>query len=71
MSAATAQLVTASTVKADPNSLSQAKLREASAKVTAATQQLVTAAKAAAQWEEEQVKRLHNLVLMFVVKSHR
>jgi len=56
VSAATAQLVTASTVKADPNSAAQSKLREASSKVTAATQQLVSAAKQAAAWEEEQSK---------------
>jgi len=54
VSASTTQLVTASTVKADPNSESQRKLRDASSRVTQATGQLVNAAKAAAQWEQEQ-----------------
>lgn len=53
VSSATAQLVTASTVKADPNSTSQMKLREAAGKVGAATRMLVKAAKEAAKWEEE------------------
>jgi len=62
VSAATAQLVTASTVKADPNSESQRKLKESSGKVTQSTQQLVTAAKNAAEWElerEEMEEALH------------
>eukprot|EP01119_Soliformovum_irregulare_P005210 TRINITY_DN1675_c0_g1_i1.p1 TRINITY_DN1675_c0_g1~~TRINITY_DN1675_c0_g1_i1.p1 ORF type:complete len:1447 (-),score=577.25 TRINITY_DN1675_c0_g1_i1:61-4401(-) len=53
VSAATTQLVTASTVKADPNSSAQRRLREASARVTASTGQLVNAAKEAAKWEQE------------------
>lgn len=53
MSAATTQLVVASTVKADPNSQSQRRLKDAASKVTQATQSLVEAAKNAAKWEEE------------------
>jgi len=55
VSASTTQLVTASTVKADPNSETQRKLREASGRVAQATNQLVTAAKTAAEWEEEKM----------------
>jgi len=55
VSAATAQLVTASTVKADPNSQAQQRLRDASSKVTQATSSLVNAAKNAAKWEEEKL----------------
>jgi len=54
VSAATTQLVTASTVKADPNSASQRRLREASSRVTQSTGMLVTAAREAAKWEQQQ-----------------
>jgi len=57
VSAATAQLVSASRAKNDPNSASQVKLSDAAKSVTSATQQLVEAAKAAAKWEEEQQAR--------------
>jgi len=57
VSAATAQLVTASTVKSDPNSQAQQRLREASSKVTQATSSLVDAAKSAAAWEEEKMEQ--------------
>jgi len=53
VAAATTQLVVASTVKADPNSQSQLKLKDAASKVSTATNSLVEAARAAAKWEEE------------------
>jgi hypothetical protein len=54
VSAATTQLVTASTVKTgNANSGSQSRLNDAAKKVTAATQSLVQAARRAAQFEEE------------------
>jgi hypothetical protein len=52
VSASTTQLVTAATVKADPNSEAQRKLTEASKRVGGATNQLVQAARNAAQWED-------------------
>jgi len=54
VSAATATLVAASTVKSNPNNPSQIKLKEASSKVNQATQMLVDAAKRARRFEEEQ-----------------
>jgi len=58
VSAATTQLVTASTVKsANVSSGNQTRLNEAAKKVTAATAALVKTAKDAAAWEEEQANQ--------------
>lgn len=53
VAATTAQLVTASRVKADPNSPAQQNLGNAAKSVTNATSKLVSAAQSAAQWKEE------------------
>jgi len=53
VSAATTQLVTASTVKTNVSPDAQRRLKDASGRVTGATQALVEAAKNAAKWAEE------------------
>jgi len=54
VAAATTQLVTASTVKSDPNSQNAQRLKDAAKQVSNSTDALVTAAREAAKWEEEQ-----------------
>jgi len=54
VAAATTQLVTASTVKSDPNSQSAQRLKDAAKQVAGSTEALVTAARDAAKWEEDQ-----------------
>jgi len=54
VAAATTQLVTATTVKSDPNSQAAIKLKDAAKQVAGSTESLVNAAREAAKWEEEQ-----------------
>jgi len=54
VAAATTQLVTASTVKSDPNSQAAMRLKDAAKQVSNSTESLVNAAREAAKWEEDQ-----------------